>query len=84
MTMEQVLDKQALDMLVFSNLNKVPYGENIKEYFMNEFRKSPLDWDQFFKEGSWAELDESARAERESIINEALINFDLKRATLDL
>lgn len=82
--MEQVLDKQALDLLVFSNLNKVPYGENIKEYFMNEFRKSPSDWDQFFEGGSWTELNESARAERESMIDKALVNFDLKRATLDL
>ncbi len=80
----QVLDKQALDIIVFSNIVKVAYGENIKDYFMNEFRTSPESWDKVFKEGSWNELNQAEKKEREALIDQALGNFDLKRATFDL
>lgn len=79
----QELDKQALDVMVFSNLAKVPFGVNIKEYFFDEFHNSPAGWDNFFKAGSWNELGEAERNERESLLNEALAKFDLKRAVFD-
>lgn len=80
----QELDRQAFDMIVFSGLNDVPFGENIKEYFLNNFRSSPQAWDKVFKGDLWDELDEQARKEREQIVDQALANFDLKRAKFDL
>lgn len=79
----QVLDKQALDMMVFTNLNKVPFGVNIKQYFLEEFENSPAGWDEFFGQVNWQSLSEEDKDERHSLLDQALDKFDLKRAVFD-
>lgn len=80
----QELNQQEFDMKVFSNISKVPFGENVKEYFVNDFSAHPSEWDSVFQKGLWMELDEEAREERKKAIDAALAKFDVKRAIFDL
>lgn len=80
----QELDKPAFDLMVFSGVSKIPYGENVKEFYINDFKKTPQAWDRFFKEGTWDSLNEDTKKEREALIEQALAKFDIKRKTFDL
>lgn len=80
----QELNQQAFDIKVFSSLGKVPFGENVKEYFLKEFRETPESWDSVFKGGGWSLLDTAAKTEREAILDQALEKFNIKRAIFDM
>lgn len=80
----QEFNKSAFDMMVFSGVNKVPFGQNVKEFYLKEFRDNSEAWDRFFKGEKWINLDEASRQERIAIIEKELEKFDVSRKTFDL
>ena len=80
----QEFNKQAFDLMVFSGVNKVPFGQNIKEFYLNDFKNNVDAWDKFFKGDKWIDLDEDGRRERLTMIEKELAKFDVDRKTFDL
>lgn len=77
------IKSQELDLYVFEHLNSAPFGVNLKEYFIEQFRANPEAFDDFFEGGSYSTLDEQAIAERETALSSALAKFDVVRKVFD-
>lgn len=76
------INSQELDLYIFEHLNSAPFGVNLKEYFLEDYRANPEKYDRFF-EGSYSTLDDAARTERGEAVAKALGKFDVVRKVFD-
>ncbi len=79
----KILNKQELDFKIMKELNKVPFGANIKDFFLADFLENARSYDEFFEGQAWDELNEDARQERVSLFESFVAKFDLERKVFD-
>ena len=79
----KILNEQELDFKVMMDLNKVPFGSNIKEFFLSHFEAEPAEYDRYFEGGNWAMLSETEQRERKSSFESHISKFDVVRKVFD-